>query len=74
MEHLSIDDYHFIISPVHQLEHLLTKPLSRTPDQFLTSKIGVVEPSPSRRGIREQYLVIIDHNIFLKNANMCANF
>ncbi|PNX86761.1 putative copia-type protein, partial [Trifolium pratense] len=62
MKHLAID-YHFVrdlvakkelqvshVPSSHQLADLLTKPLSRTRHQFLTSKIGVVEPSSILRG------------------------
>jgi hypothetical protein len=62
MKHLAID-YHFVrdlvaknelhvshVPSSHQLDDLLTKPLSRTRHQFLTSKIGVVDPSSILRG------------------------
>ncbi|PNY00673.1 retrovirus-related Pol polyprotein from transposon TNT 1-94 [Trifolium pratense] len=62
MKHLAID-YHFVrdlvakkelqvshVPSSHQLADLLTKPLSRTRHEFLTSKIGVVEISSILRG------------------------
>lgn len=62
MKHLAID-YHFVrdlvaknelqvshVPSSHQLADLLTKPLSRRQHEFLTSKIGVVDPSSILRG------------------------
>jgi hypothetical protein len=62
MKHLAID-YHFVrdlvakkelqvshVPSSHQLVDLLTKPLSRSRHEFLTSKIGVVEISSILRG------------------------
>lgn len=62
MKHLAID-YHFVrdlvakkelqvshVPSSHQLADLLTKPLSRSRHEFLTSKIGVVEISSILRG------------------------
>ncbi|PNX56481.1 putative copia-type protein [Trifolium pratense] len=62
MKHLAID-YHFVrdlvgkkelkvshVPSSHQLADLLTKPLARNRHDFLTSKIGVVEPSSILRG------------------------
>ena len=62
MKHLAID-YHFVrdlvaknelqvshVPSSHQLADLLTKPLSRRQHEFLTSKIGVFDPSSILRG------------------------